>query len=100
MGEGVQLQDVVRRVKAQASRSVNGEALVVLTDKRELHRLNAVGTRIWELCDARCVADIVDDIVREFDVEREVAEQDVCAFLSTMHTLGAVEIERSSEERE
>lgn len=90
----VALSDVVRKVKAHASRSVEGEALVVLVHSRQLHRLNSVGTHIWEVCDQSPVRDIVHSVVAEFEVEREVAERDVCEFLQTMETLGAIEIER------
>jgi hypothetical protein len=85
----------VRRVKGHASRNVNGEALVVLTQQRQLHRLNPVGTRIWELCGdpaITSVAEIVRTIVREFEVEDEPAQHDVCAFLGTMLELGAIEL--------
>jgi hypothetical protein len=89
----VHLQDFVRKVKSQASRNVNGEALVVLTERRQLHRLNAVGTRVWEICDEQNVSDIVAAIVTEFEVEAAVAEHDVCEFLGSLRELGAVEIE-------
>jgi hypothetical protein len=89
------LSDRVRRVKGHASRNVNGEALVVLTQQRQLHRLNPVGTRIWELCgdpEITSVAEIVRSIVREFEVDQERAQQDVCEFLGTMLQLGAIEV--------
>ena len=89
----VHLQDRVRKVKAQASRNVNGEALVVLTERRHLHRLNAVGTRVWEICDEKRVSEIVDTILAEFEVEGDQAERDVCEFLENLRELGAVEIE-------
>jgi hypothetical protein len=89
----VNLQDLVRKVKGQASRNVNGEALVVLTERRQLHRLNAVGTRVWEICDAQRVSEIVATIVAEFEVDNDVAARDVCEFLGSLHELGAVEIE-------
>jgi len=89
----VHLQDRVRKVKGQASRNVNGEALVVLTERRQLHRLNAVGTRVWEICDDKPVSEIVEAILAEFDVQADVAEHDVCEFLANLRELGAVEIE-------
>ena len=89
----VDLQALVRKVPGQASRNVNGEALVVLTERRQLHRLNAVGTRVWECCDQRRVAEIVAIIVSEFEVEQAVAASDVCEFLENLQQLGAVELE-------
>lgn len=88
----VDLQALVKKVPGQASRNVNGEALVVLTDQRQLHRLNAVGTRVWEICDQQRVADIVEVIVAEFEVEDAVATADVCEFLENLRQLGAIEL--------
>lgn len=89
----VDLRDRVRKVQGQASRNVNGEALVVLTERRQLHRLNAVGTRVWEICDDKPVSEIVEVILAEFEVDAPVAARDVCEFLDTLRELGAVEIE-------
>ena len=88
----VDLRALVKKVSGQASRNVNGEALVVLTESRQLHRLNAVGTRIWECCDQQRVADIVEVIVAEFEVDSAVAASDVCEFLESLRALGAIEI--------
>jgi hypothetical protein len=77
---------------------VNGEALVVLTERRQLHRLNAVGTRVWEICDEQRVSEIVATIVTEFEVDSDVAERDVCEFLAGLRELGAVEIESVAHE--
>lgn len=94
----VDLRDRVRKVQGQASRNVNGEALVVLTERRQLHRLNAVGTRVWEICDEKRVSEIVALIVAEFEVEAAVAARDVCEFLDTLRELGALEIEAGAHE--
>jgi GeoRSP system PqqD family protein len=92
----VDLQALVRKVPGQASRNVNGEAVIVLTERRQLHRLNAVGTRIWECCDQRRVADIVALIVAEFEVEESVATQDVCEFLENLQQLGALDLQATA----
>jgi len=84
---------IVRKISAQASRVTRGEALVVMIEQRKLHRLNPVGTRVWELCDGRSVLSIVDAIVAEFQVEADVAMRDVCEFLLSLQSLGAIMIE-------
>jgi len=90
------LATTVHKISAQASRVTQGEALVVLIEPRTLHRLNEVGTRVWELCDGRDVASIVDAIVEEFEVEREVASNDVCEFLTQLSGLGALQLKEPS----
>lgn len=83
--------DTVKKTGAQASRVTQGEALVVMIKARKLHRLNEVGTRIWQLCDGRDVASMVAVIVAEFDIEHDAAVLDVCAFLDELLTMGALE---------
>ena len=53
----------------------------------DLHSLNPVGARIWELVDGqRTVADIAAVIVAEYEVESGRAEGDVVEFLETLQT--------------
>lgn len=83
-------ESVVQKVQGQASRVMQGEALIVLTEQRKLHRLNGVGTRVWELCDGRTLSAIVETIVTEFEVDPEVATRDVTAFVEELRGLGAL----------
>ncbi len=86
----ISASSVPRKVERHASRVLAGEALVVVMDQRALHRLNEVGTRVWELCDGRSVDAIVDSIVEEFDVVRDTAQQDVLHFLGELLAAGAL----------
>ena len=76
-----------------AARVVGGKALLVVIDNKQLHTLNEVGTRIWELCDGRSVGAIADVITEEFDVDRSSALQDVENFLIELRRVGALEPE-------
>lgn len=83
---------VVSKVSAHASRVTRGEALIVLIEQRKLHRLNDVGTRVWELCDGRTIGEIVRAVVEEFEVEPAQAAQDVQEFLAELVQLGALQL--------
>ena len=74
-----------------AARVVDGKALIVVIDQKQLHTLNAVGTRIWELCDGRSVAAIADALVAEFEVDAMTALRDVQRFVAELGALGALE---------
>jgi pyrroloquinoline quinone biosynthesis protein D len=74
-----------------AGRVVDGKALIVVVDQRELHTLNAVATRIWELCDGRSVGEIADAISAEFEVDRESALRDAVQFVGELQRIGALE---------
>lgn len=78
------------RNQRTAYRVVADRGLLVVVDKRELHTLNPVGARVWALCDGRDVDAIVSQIAIEFEVAPERAQQDVEAFLRTLHDVGAL----------
>jgi GeoRSP system PqqD family protein len=74
-----------------AARVIDGKAVVISIDQNQVHVLNSVGTRVWELCDGRAVDDIIDQIVLEFEVEREQAARDVEAFAERLVAVGAAQ---------
>jgi hypothetical protein len=84
-----------RLVQSQrtASRIIDGRAVVIAIDENELHILNPVGSRVWELSDGRPLSRLVDDIVSEFEVERDRALVDVCRFVRQLERAGALSVE-------
>lgn len=86
---------VPRRSSRVAARVVEGVALVVVLDQREVHRLDEVGSRIWQLCDGRSVGDICDVLVDEFEVERDRALGDLQRFLRALADKGALSLGES-----
>lgn len=82
------------RSERTAFRVVGGEALVMVVDRKELHRLNDVGSRVFELCDGRTTVDaIVESIVREFAVDVPTARADVEHFIGQLAATGAISYE-------
>lgn len=79
-----------------ACRVIGGKAVVITIDQNQVHVLNGVGTRVWELADGRPLDAIVDAIVDEFEVERAQAMLDVCRFAERLVAVGAA---RVAEER-
>lgn len=70
-------------------RQVAGEAILLDRQNRHVHQLDPVGTRILGLCDGtRAVRDIVDVLLREFDVEQDQLTADVSELLDRMKALG------------
>ena len=76
-----------------ASRTIDGQEVVVVPTTRKLQILNEVATRIWELCDGRSVGDITDAVVMEFDVKPSVARRDALELIEDMHERGMIVIE-------
>lgn len=74
-----------------ATRTVDGEAVIVLADSGQVNVLNPVGTRMWELMDGkRNIQQIVDAICEEFDVSEEEAKRDVEEFLQQLINANAI----------
>ena len=83
-----------------ACRVIDGKAVVITIDQNQLHVLNAVGTRVWELADGRSFAQIVADIVEEFEVEPARARLDVQSFVEQLLALGALQMRAGTAHRD
>jgi hypothetical protein len=84
--------ECVRQCERIASRVIDGKAVVITIDRNQLHVLNGVGTRVWELMDGRSLSDIVDSIVEEFEVDPGRAARDVRAFAARLLAVGAARV--------
>ena len=74
-----------------AARLIDDKVFVLNPETSELHALNEVGARIWELADGvRPVADIVATIEQEYDVSTQSAQADVAGFLDELVAKGLV----------
>jgi coenzyme PQQ biosynthesis protein PqqD len=79
------LDKKVTRDENVAWRIIGDEAVLLSAEDSSVHSLDAVGTRIWELCDGeKTVSEIVDQVVSEFEVDRETAEKDVVEFIDEL----------------
>jgi hypothetical protein len=81
----VQLSDKPAQNEETAARRIDDAVFVIHPDTSELHQLSEVASRIWELADGEhTVAEIVDVVVGEYDVDRGLAENDALEFLSSL----------------
>jgi len=80
-----------RQSKRLAARMIDGKGVVIVIDKQELHTLNGVGMRVFELADGRSVDEIASALAEEFDVSQECAREDAAAFVHQLEELGALE---------
>ena len=85
------LTDVPVRTSETVSRVIQSDTFIMDVGQSQLHDLNEVGGRIWELVDGkRSVADIVDVLVDEYEVEPSKATAAACGFLDTLRDKGLV----------
>jgi Coenzyme PQQ synthesis protein D (PqqD) len=89
---------VAAAAQRQLSTTLAGEVVILDVDKGVYFGLADVGTLIWSLLQTpRRVSEIVDRIVGEYDVPREVAEADVRALLADLADRDLIEIDDSPD---
>jgi len=70
---------------------IQGQAVVVVPARRELHELDETATFLWsELAKACTAAELASALCAEFDVEADVAEADIRDFLLALEEKGLV----------
>lgn len=81
----------VRRDARLPFQELDGQAVVVVPARREMHELDEAATFLWrELERSRSVGELVEALCAEFEVEPERAERDVRAFLARLEEKGLV----------
>jgi hypothetical protein len=80
--------DRIARAPNVAWRVLDGAAVLVAPSSPAIQTLNEVGTLLWQLADGRPIADLVDAVVNEFEVERTQASADVERFVDDLVARG------------
>ena len=61
-----------------ATRTIDGQAVVVSSDDATLHSLNEVGTIIWEMADGNTsMAEIAEKLCVRYEIDHEQALRDI-----------------------
>jgi len=93
-------QERLKQNERTACRVIDGKAVVITIDRNQVHVLNGVATRVWELADGRCLDAIAEQLVLEFEVEQQRARQDVCRFAEQLVALDAARLEAGEAVRQ
>jgi hypothetical protein len=92
---------VARRYEKDPSivyREIAGEAILVpirrnVADMESIYTLDAVGAEIWDLINGeRTLADILDVLLDEYDVEASVLSRDLGEFVEQLVSVGALRV--------
>jgi len=66
----VETSAVPSRNPASSSRTIDGQAVVALSDQAQIHIINDVGTRVWNLIDGkRTVAEIAGAVRGQLEAD-------------------------------
>lgn len=73
--------------------AVAGELLLLDEDNGQVHQLNAAASFVWLQCDGeRTARDVLDQLIKHYDVDENVARHDVLTVMSRMCELDLLEI--------
>ncbi len=72
-------------------RTIGGEGFIITPGSSQIHSLNPTGAFILEQLDGRrTLAEVVESVTSEFDIDRAHAERDTLAFVLLMETKGII----------
>jgi hypothetical protein len=96
-------EQLFTRSRSVVSRVVAGETLIVpvrgkVGDLASIYSFNGTGSLIWKLLDApRSLADLIDAVEHEYEVEPDQAQKDVTQFLNDMSSVALVDVSVEEE---
>ena len=97
---GLDPASILKPARDLRFRRIDDEAVVVSQRAGEVLVMNETAARLLELADGRSsVADWVEVLAGEYDVDREALERDVLAFTFDLAEEGMLELVPVSEER-
>jgi hypothetical protein len=80
--------------KDQVSCNLAGESVILNLKNGIYYGLNPVGARIWSLIQERKrVEEVRDQIIEEYEVDRDVCERELIALLANLEENGLVDVE-------
>lgn len=98
----VETSAVPARHPASSSRTIDGQAVIAISDLAQIHILNDVGTRVWNLIDgSRTVSEIVALVRKQLADEgyegvSSDVDSDIESFLEDMAAKGMVSLGEGS----
>jgi len=89
----VSLETVPVAVDKYTVREIADETIFMADEGDELHTLDEVGSFIWKAIDGnKSLLTILNEICDEYDVERDVAENDLKKFISELTDKGILTV--------
>ncbi len=93
------LGQYVWQSRSVAARVIDGQAVVITPADSVLHTFNATGTWLWErVATPVRLADLLEEVVKKFEVDRDAAEKDLLRFFESLNAKGLVKIADSPTE--
>lgn len=72
---------------------LDGDVAMMSVEKGKYYGLNSVASRIWELLqESQIFNNLIDVLLKEYDVEKTTCEQDVSELLISLNEAGLITI--------
>jgi hypothetical protein len=87
----IDLNSVVSQSPSVVTRKTGNEYVLVpiannIADMNSVYTLNETGAFLWELIDGKkTINDLIDAMISEYDVGKEIATEDVSSFIEEMN---------------
>ena len=89
----IDLNTMVVQTENLALSELDGETVVMSPAWTAYYGMDSVARRIWYLIAQPCrVADLCDQLIVEYAVERQDCQREVCAFLTELHQEALIRI--------
>ena len=93
MATTIDLDSTIHRVPELLAGDIDCEVVLLSLDQGAYYRLNGVASRIWALAETRIsVSEVVDRLVKEFEVSRAECERCVVEFVRTLCREGLLDV--------
>lgn len=77
---------IVQQMDNIVASEIDGETVMMSIDSGSYYGLDPIGSRIWALVENPMkVADLINVLTNEYDVDQETCEKDVFLFLNGLH---------------
>ena len=89
----IDLEDVVVQNKDLLSSELDNDTVLMSVTQSSYYGLDANAQQIWKMIDQpRRVAGLCEQLLEEYDVDRETCEQRVCKFLAELNKEGLIQV--------
>ncbi|UOY92715.1 lasso peptide biosynthesis PqqD family chaperone [Ectobacillus sp. JY-23] len=93
MNQTLNIQQTVVQVQGNLVSDMGGEKVMLSIENGKYYNLGEMGGVIWDLLvEPICIAELVEKLVREYDVERNICEAHVISFLSMLEQENLVKL--------
>lgn len=85
MSSELNLESSVKRSSEPLQAGLDGEVVMMSVEKGSYYSLDPVGARIWEFLETpKMVSEVVDELLKVYEVERDVCERETIDFLQSL----------------